>query len=542
RQHYWPRGAAAGAGDLTAAGLGSTGHPLLGAAVELAAGDAVLLTGRLSAAALPWLADHAVAGVVLVPGTAFVEIAAVAAHRAGCGRIEELTIEAPLALPAQAGIQVQATVAAADAAGRRELHVHARTGDDAPWTRHASGLLSPAGPAPLDRAGEFLAWPPPGAEPVDVAGLYSRLDANGYGYGPAFRGLTAAWRRGGDVFADIALPEPAATTAGAYGIHPALLDAALHPAVLAGRDDADHDDRTGAGRDGAGRGPQLPFSWSGISLHQPGARSLRVRLSRDATGALTLDAADAAGTPVVSAARLVLRPVSAAALTAAQGSVADALFTVEWVPATDAPDTVLPATLAAVASGGQFAGAGLPVYPDLGALAAAVAAGEPAPDAVLACAVAAPEAAGDRAADDPAADGTHAGATARRVTSQVLALLKEWLSLPAADAARLASTRLVIVTSGAVAVTADEAVADLPGAAALGLARSAQAENPGRIILADLPVLAGDDPADRAAALTVLAAALAGPEPEIALRGPQVYARRITRPAPAPGSTAPERT
>ena len=83
------------------AGLAAAGHPLLGAAVELAGGDGYVLTGRLSVAAQPWLADHVVAGAVLVPGTALVELAVRAGDAAGCGRVEELVLEAPLILPAR---------------------------------------------------------------------------------------------------------------------------------------------------------------------------------------------------------------------------------------------------------------------------------------------------------------------------------------------------------------------------------------------------------------------------------------------------------
>ena len=102
-QRYWPAPARPRRATLAAAGLGAAGHPLLGAAVELAGGDGLVLTGRLSRAAQPWLADHAVGGTVLLPGTAFVELAVRAGDAAGCGRVEELTLEAPLVLPADGG-------------------------------------------------------------------------------------------------------------------------------------------------------------------------------------------------------------------------------------------------------------------------------------------------------------------------------------------------------------------------------------------------------------------------------------------------------
>ncbi|MGW7759021.1 type I polyketide synthase, partial [Streptomyces violaceusniger] len=73
-QHYWIKTPPSGVGDVTSAGLGSVDHPLLGAVVGLAGVDGVLLTGRLSLVSHGWLADHVVLGVVVVPGTALVEL------------------------------------------------------------------------------------------------------------------------------------------------------------------------------------------------------------------------------------------------------------------------------------------------------------------------------------------------------------------------------------------------------------------------------------------------------------------------------------
>ena len=76
-------------------------------------------------------------------------------------------------------------------------------------------------------------WPPPGAVPLDTGGFYEGLAAAGYGYGPAFQLLRAAWRQGEDVLAEVGMPEEAAAGAASFGLHPALLDAALHASALA---------------------------------------------------------------------------------------------------------------------------------------------------------------------------------------------------------------------------------------------------------------------------------------------------------------------
>ena len=110
RQRFWPQPGVAGAGDVAGAGLEVAGHPLLAAAVELADDAGVVLTGRLSVQAQPWLGDHVVLGSVVLPGTAFVEMAAWAGRQAGCDLVDELTLEAPLVLPDQGAVRLQVRV------------------------------------------------------------------------------------------------------------------------------------------------------------------------------------------------------------------------------------------------------------------------------------------------------------------------------------------------------------------------------------------------------------------------------------------------
>ncbi|MFE0712852.1 beta-ketoacyl synthase N-terminal-like domain-containing protein, partial [Streptomyces sp. NPDC058865] len=229
RERYWLKASGA-TGDPAELGLGATDHPLLGASVSLAADGGRVLTGRISTRTHPWLADHSVAGTVLFPGTGFVELAIRAGDEVGCGHLTELTIQAPLVLPEQGAAQIQVVVGAADhESGDRALTVHSRLDHaepDSPWTLHAEGVLGaePAPPTPTD----LTAWPPPGAEPLEVSGFYTAAEEAGYGYGPAFRGLRAVWRRGGEVFAEVELGESERAEAVRFGLHPALLDAALH--------------------------------------------------------------------------------------------------------------------------------------------------------------------------------------------------------------------------------------------------------------------------------------------------------------------------
>ena len=125
RQHYWLT-EGHGSDDVTSAGLDSARHPLLGAGVPLADSDGVLFTGRVSARSHPWFADHAVAGTLLLPGTALVELAVHAGAEVGCERLEELTLQQPLVLPGRGALQLQITVGSPDAHGRRPVAIHSR--------------------------------------------------------------------------------------------------------------------------------------------------------------------------------------------------------------------------------------------------------------------------------------------------------------------------------------------------------------------------------------------------------------------------------
>ncbi|MFE1328750.1 type I polyketide synthase, partial [Streptomyces sp. NPDC058741] len=289
-------------GDPAAAGLVPAGHPLLGAVVPSAADDTLLLTGRLTArGGTAWLAAHRVGGAVVVPSTALLELTLAAGVHAGRPQVGELVLERPLTLPEHDGAALQIRVEAPDARGDRAFAVHARRAGDttAEWTRHATGVLT-AETAPVPDH-DLTAWPPPGARELSTDGLYARLRAAGLDYGPVFQGLLAAWQDDDAVYAEVALPESAAADAARHDLHPALLDAALHPLGL-------------GAFDGLGDGRVL-FSAGTVRLFATGATTLRVRLERTGPDTLALTAADAVGAPVLTVGSLLLRPAPDTAAT-----------------------------------------------------------------------------------------------------------------------------------------------------------------------------------------------------------------------------------
>ncbi|MFE0028456.1 SDR family NAD(P)-dependent oxidoreductase [Amycolatopsis sp. NPDC059021] len=460
RRRYWIDATAGAERD-------SGGHPLLDTVTELAEAEGVLLTGTLSAGAQPWLADHVVDGMILFPGTGFAEMAVHAGDVTGSPRIDELTLLAPLVLPDGEALRVQCAVSGPDGTGRRRLAIHSRPGGagELPWTRHAEAVLAPSGPAP---AAGLTEWPPAGAEPVVVDGMYDELAAAGLRYGRTFRGIRAAWTRGAEAFAEVTLPSD--VDVAGFGVHPALFDAALHAIGLSGAADAD-------------RG--LPFSWTGVELHAVGATTVRVRVRGSAPGVATVDIADAAGRAVATVESLRLRPMAARRETVLG---TDSLLRIEWRAVTTEP-TAAPSGWALLGPdhlglAGRLGARLVPGLDDVG----------PGTEVLVV----------------PVGDGP-----VHEETERMLALLRSWV---AED--RFAGTTLAVVTRVAVTATTED-VPDLAGATVAGLVRSAQAEHPGRIVLVDLPSGAVDP--------ALPAAAVRAGEPQVAIRAGAIRVPRLAR-------------
>lgn len=511
RDRYW-LDPGPGTPDLATVGLDATDHPLLAVAVDLPDGTGTVWSSRVSVRTHPWLADHSVWGRTLVPGTALLEILHEVSAVTGCDRVAELTFEAPLVVPDGNGIQLRVTLNGPDTDGSRLVQIHSMPAgtEGADWIRHATGrVASTAEALPTDEAGSTLdlggAWPPEGAQPVAVEGEYERFAEAGIGYGPAFRGLHAAWRRGDETFAEVQLPEEYGPEAARYHLHPALLDAALHAIVLG--------DQFADGAHG-----MLPFAWTDVRLFAPGADRLRIRIAPAGPESVSVTATDGAGTPVLAAASLALRRVPADRIAAAVTGQAT-LYRLEWSAVPLTPVSVEarfalvgiehPALLAALA-----AEAPAQAYRDLDELAAAVGDG-PAPAYVVV---------GLGLVGDTSPTGDVSAAGVDRAAQQALELVQQWL----ADD-RFSGSRLVVLTNGA--VDTGTGVADPAAAGAWGLLRVAQTEHPQRVIAVDV-----DGHPD---SLRMLPQSMTLDEPQLALRAGTASVPGLVRAPAATASVAP---
>ncbi|WP_159080324.1 type I polyketide synthase [Nocardia suismassiliense] len=459
--------------DARGLGLAAAEHPLLATTVELAEAGGAVYTGRLSLEAMPWLADHAIDGNVLVPATAFLDLALSAGERVGAHRVDDLTLTAPLFLAGTDAVWIQVALTDVDAGGSRAFTVHSRLDEDefGSWTRHATGVLTtqaegtPAG---------LTDWPPAGAAAVDLDNAYARLAELGYEYGPAFQGLRAVWRQGADLFAEVRLPEEQHSDATRFGIHPALLDAVLHAHVLTAPAEPGH--------------IRLPFGWAGAVAHAVGVTEVRARIAALGTDRIALTIADRTGAPVATIESLSLRGVTKEQLAETAQRSGQPLLAMHW-PALAPPTAPSPPWTRvagddlATAAGAEYAVVDIPV-------------------------------------------GPHGIEAAHAATRHALGLARAWL----ADD-RFADSRLVFVTSGAVAAGPGEDVPALSAAPIWGLIRSAQTEHPGRFVLVDL---------DDATADHALSSALASGEPQVAVRNGELRVPRATRVPEAELAAAPQ--
>ena len=524
RQRYWLEQARTGRGALKAVGQAPLEHPWLGAAVALAEEKGLLFTGRVSLQTHPWLAEHAVFGKILLPGTAFLELALRVGAQLGCKTVGELTLQTPLALGERDAVQLQAIVGEADPAGVRPLRIHARVessdsspeafASEAPWVCHAVGSLATSGAGNHVEAASKSSeegWPPPGAESIKLEGFYEGLAEGGLEYGPLFQGLTRAWRLGGDIYGEVSLPEGQRDQARSYDIHPALLDATLHSLALQPQPG-----------DGASEVVRLPFSWREVTLLAGGASALRFCLSDKGEEGASIDVSGDDGEPLASIGSLVSRSVSAADVEGA-AVAQDTLFCLSWETVKLGPVSVSESTRWAYVGCLDLApqvwleSSEIDRYRDLGSLAEALEREQKgAPEVVLLACLAAGE----------------LPSSAHRAVTQALGIVREWL-----NDERFADSRLVVLTHGAVAANTNEDPHELAAAAVWGLLRSAQSENPGRFVLVDLD---GEQSSWRA-----LSAAIAHGEPQLAIRDGEPLAPRLAPvagdrhilPAPVRGET-----
>lgn len=445
----------------------TSSEPLDERGLELVDGRTVF-GGRLDDARQSWVLDHRMLGRTVLPGAAVAGLVSHAGERSGAATIAQLTIEEPLVLPGGAReTELQVTLGPADARGVRDASVHSRGPGEPAWTRHASGSVEPGGLTDEPRSDT---WPPPEAVEIglDPEEAYRRLSRRGYAFGRLFRGLRQVWRLGDTLLARVELPRRHGLSPA--GVHPALVDSALHAALLF---EARGEDTT-----------LVSASWRGLRT-RAGAAPTELRVALEPLGAdrYRVTALDQSGLPVLEVDEVALRPVEQGTLPTAPGEE-PVLYQLRWDP------TPVP-------RGTADAPANLPALDDL-------APDGPVPDVVF--------------AELPAAvvytEGESVPGSVREGLSAALVSVRSWLR-----AERFAGATLALVTWRSVSVGPDEYIGGLAAAPVWGLLRSVQREHPGRLVLVDT------DGSERSHG--ILASAVRSGEPQMALRNGGVLVPRL---------------
>jgi acyl transferase domain-containing protein/acyl carrier protein len=225
--------------SLPEARQSSSGHPLLGPHLRLATDARThLWEMELGVDLQPYLGDHRLQDLAVVPATAYVEMALAAAREAfgpGTHLLEQLSFKKLIALPDKGWQRVQLTMAP-DLDGRLGFQIHSQewsanptTNGNANWTLHVSGRLRPASSVTTDHeapATESLAEIQARCQVSQTSEEhYQILSQRGLQYGPTFQGVTEIWMGVGEAIGRLVAPPAVAAQGGRYQLHPALLDA-----------------------------------------------------------------------------------------------------------------------------------------------------------------------------------------------------------------------------------------------------------------------------------------------------------------------------
>ncbi|HEX6242352.1 MAG TPA: polyketide synthase dehydratase domain-containing protein, partial [Polyangiales bacterium] len=323
--------------------------------------------------------------------------------------------------------------------------------------------------------------------------FYPALRARGLEYGAAFQGLTELRRAGEVAYGRALLPEALRAGAETYGVHPALLDAALHPLFALGLEEL-----------------ALPFAFSEVRLLAAGAHELRTRVERRAGRDgmhVRVHVSDGLGQPVLAIESLSVRPARAEQLRASQPGRSEELYRIALVPVhaeTREPRRVVLLTQTGSALADTLR---VPTYAELDTLLAQLM-DQAAPDCLVVDATCVAGVVNDAASDLASA--------AQRVAAWGLGLLQRHFAEP-----RLAQSELLFVTRAATGSGPDWDVQQLACAPLWGLLRAARKEQPQRALRAL-------DLGHEAVAEELLRAAIeARDEPELYLRGGGLHGARL---------------
>lgn len=238
--------------ETTRADRGGSVHPL--SSVPTSGPPGRSWSSALDLSRVGYLLDHCIFDWPILAGAAYLEIGLSLAPDDGFPAVEGVQFHQPLFLVPAARIELSMRLDPSPAGASWSMASVSADGEEA---LHATGSVRSLSPASLpgEALGEIRERCPVRVSSEEHYGAVSR---RGGEYGPAFRGVRVVWVGEGEALGQVQLPEPAARDAGAYRIHPALLDACLQVGT-----------RSFAQPQGARSRLWVPIRFESLALYRP---------------------------------------------------------------------------------------------------------------------------------------------------------------------------------------------------------------------------------------------------------------------------------
>ncbi|HWG44788.1 MAG TPA: type I polyketide synthase [Gemmataceae bacterium] len=216
--------------------LTAPAHPLLGRSLGEPAPS---WQARLDLRLLPYLNDHRVQRTVIVPATAYIEMAFAAAREIfgadGC-QIEDVRLTNPCFPPHDKALHLHTDFHREEA----RVHISSRAADgDANWTPHCTAVLRSLPSDGAANAVDIETIRQRCPRPFSHAECYAYLQKMGLDYGSFFQGIERGWQGERESLAEVCLPDADPQDEGEWLFHPALLDACLQSVIPADKDFSD---------------------------------------------------------------------------------------------------------------------------------------------------------------------------------------------------------------------------------------------------------------------------------------------------------------
>jgi len=188
---------------------------------------------RLDKESLPFLDDHRIEGVAVLPASVYVEMASAAAQKALSSQsiaLADVEFHRALFIPDDASTTIQVIVAPRDdGSASFQIHSSSAQAESSSWTLHGSGkvLAQKVFGLPIVEEESLEELQLRSTEKVSGTDYYRQLRENAIQYGPFFQSITQLWLDGKYVLGELRIPSDRNDNFNTYQLHPAILDGGL---------------------------------------------------------------------------------------------------------------------------------------------------------------------------------------------------------------------------------------------------------------------------------------------------------------------------